>query len=421
VPAYRRPTPSYLHHGSSDRARAVWTDGRGKRHFRLLPGKYGSAESRSTYARLLLELDVAPHHAELAKRNDLAVAEVLDAYREFALKHYRQPDGRLSSTIHEVQIVVRALDALYGEMPAAVLGPLAIKTAMQQWVVDGCSRVEVNRRLGVIKRVFKWAASEELVPASVFHSLAVVSGLKRGRTTAPETEPVAPVDDSTVIATLPYLNRFVRGLVEFQRHTGCRPAEACAVRRCDIDTGGRVWLFCPTHHKNLHRGQKRVIAIGPKAQKVLKRYFTANLTDYLFSPRRAMEDHQAERAAERVTPRWPSHKKRNATKRKAFPRRAPTEKYDSASYRRAVDRAIVAANAARLEEAKNLGPDAVKRFKEIPHWAPNQLRHTFATFVRKQHGIEAAQVLLGHTQLSTTQIYAEKNEALAITLAAKLG
>jgi integrase len=57
----------------------------------------------------------------------------------------------------------------------------------------------------------------------------------------------------------------------------------------------------------------------------------------------------------------------------------------------------------------------------VPHWHPNQLRHLFATEVRKEHGLEAAQVLLGHSRADVTQVYAERNEALAATVAAKIG
>jgi hypothetical protein len=39
----------------------------------------------------------------------------------------------------------------------------------------------------------------------------------------------------------------------------------------------------------------------------------------------------------------------------------------------------------------------------------------------KAHGLEAAQVLLGQSRADVTQIYAEKNEALAITVAANIG
>ena len=44
-----------------------------------------------------------------------------------------------------------------------------------------------------------------------------------------------------------------------------------------------------------------------------------------------------------------------------------------------------------------------------------------ATRVRKEFGLEAAQVLLGHSRADVTQVYAERNEALAVEVAAKIG
>ncbi len=73
---------------------------------------------------------------------------------------------------------------------------------------------------------------------------------------------------------------------------------------------------------------------------------------------------------------------------------------------------------ARLTPAQR---DEVRAWRKAHRWHPNQLRHTFATRVRKQHGLEAAQVLLGHSRADVTQIYAEKNEALAAEIAAKIG
>lgn len=57
----------------------------------------------------------------------------------------------------------------------------------------------------------------------------------------------------------------------------------------------------------------------------------------------------------------------------------------------------------------------------VPHWHPNQLRHLFATEVRKAHGLEAAQVLLGHSRADVTQVYAERNLALAARVAKEIG
>jgi site-specific recombinase XerC len=56
-----------------------------------------------------------------------------------------------------------------------------------------------------------------------------------------------------------------------------------------------------------------------------------------------------------------------------------------------------------------------------PHWHPYQLRHSYATKVRKFHGLEAAGAALGHTRMSATEVYAERDEQLAVTVAAAIG
>ena len=125
---------------------------------------------------------------------------------------------------------------------------------------------------------------------------------------------------------------------------------------------------------------------------------------------------------------------RNAAKRTANPKRL-AETYDRGSYGLAIDRACDRAfpppeplaqrkgeTAAewwtRLDERQR---DEVKAWRKAHRWHPNQLRHSVATRVRKEHGLEAAQVLLGHSKADTTQIYAERNEALATEIAAKIG
>ena len=293
----RKSIPSYLPHAQSGRARAVWSDSSGIRHFRMLPGPIDSKESRSAFTALLLELEAAPHSARSATTNGLLLGELLLTYLDHAERHYRGPGGKPTSEIDEVRVVIRALRELYADKSAAEFGPLCLKAARQRWVADDRSRTECNRRVGIVKRIFKWAVSADLVPATTYQALATVSALQKGRTAAPEKAPIGPVDDVTVDTTLPFINRHVCGLVEFQRLTGCRPGEACAVRRCDIDTGGVVWVYRPPHHKNAHRGQARTISVGPKAQEMLREFFTLNLSDYLFSPAGAMDEVRTARAA----------------------------------------------------------------------------------------------------------------------------
>ena len=53
---------------------------------------------------------------------------------------------------------------------------------------DGLSRGVINQRIGIIKRVFRCAASEQRAPPSHSHALSIVMGLQRERTAARESE-----------------------------------------------------------------------------------------------------------------------------------------------------------------------------------------------------------------------------------------
>ena len=331
MPRPRKLTPSYLRHASGQ-GRLVWTDSRGLRQFRMLPGPFGSAESLAAKARLELELATSAASVAVADPTSITINEMLLAYKEHAERHYRGPDGSPTGEAHHVRLACRYAREVYGEMRASDFGPLALKAVRQRFIDAGWCRKTINQQTERLRRAFKWAAGEELVPFEVFHRLTAVPGLQRGRTTARETEPVGPVDDAVVDATLPYLNRHVRGLVEFQRLTGCRPGEACRVRRCDIDMGGPVWLYRPPHHKGSRRGKVRSIAIGPRAQALLREFFTADRDSCLFSPKQAVEEVRAQRSAKRKTPRYPSHMKRNAAKRQAKPQLAPADRYNRTSY-----------------------------------------------------------------------------------------
>ena len=52
---------------------------------------------------------------------------------------------------------------------------------------------------------------------------------------------------------------------------------------------------------------------------------------------------------------------------------------------------------------------------------PHQLRHTAATELRRQFGLEATQAIRGHRSLAATQVYAERNAELAKEVAGAVG
>lgn len=72
----------------------------------------------------------------------------------------------------------------------------------------------INKELGIIKRMFKWAAENEFVPANVYHALQTMGGLRRGRCAARETEPVKPVPEAHVYA---FMQCFPTSLVRSQQ------------------------------------------------------------------------------------------------------------------------------------------------------------------------------------------------------------
>lgn len=215
----------------------------------------------------------------------------------------------------------------------------------------------MNRRAGRVRRVFKWAVTEELVPPAIYQALCSVEGFRKGRCDLPEPEPVGPVANADVRATLPHLPPAVRAMVEVQRLTGMRPGEVCRLRPCDIDRAGGVWVFRLSYHKLSHAGKDRAVPIGPRAQAVLAPFAPADASGYYFSPAATVADQLAKRSAARKTPRYKSHVARNAKKRKGEGRkREPGERYTTRSYYRAVERAVELV----ASHPRHRGPSAVR-------------------------------------------------------------
>jgi hypothetical protein len=100
-----------------------------------------------------------------------------------------------------------------------------------------------------IVRVFKWAVENELVPPDVHHGLEAESGLRKGRSRAPEREKVKPVPDALVDAIRPHIARQVWAMIQLQRLTDMRPGEVMIMRSYALDTSGNVWVYIPNRQK----------------------------------------------------------------------------------------------------------------------------------------------------------------------------
>ena len=343
----------------------------------------------------------------------LTIAALGVKYLDHCEVYYRGRDGKPTSSVDGARMALRQLFP-FADTLADHFTPQAMTVVRDAMIREGRPRVTCNSVVKAIRRMLKWAAEQGHVSPSVWHGLEVVSALKRGRTDAPEVEPVEEVPEPIVEATLPQLPPVVAAMVWFQRWTGARPGEVCLLRPCDIDRSRDVWVFQPEHHKLDWREQAtpRRIPIGIEGQKVIMPYLLRAGTDYCFSPVEAEKQRNAARREERQTPRWESHVRAQKAKRKGKAgKRRPGKCYTTASYRRAVARAVEIANKARA--AADLEP--------LPKWSPNQLRHLRAGELQEQLGIEAASAVLGHANIRTTEIYARRQLELAIDATRKLG
>jgi integrase len=414
--------PAYRLHKQSGQAIVTLTDGLGGRRDVLL-GKYDTPESRTEYARVIGEWEAGGRRLRPAEPQaaGISLSELMLAFLRHAERHYRREDGTPTSELNEYKAALRPVRELYGTLAIADFSPLKLKAVRQKMVDADLARGVVNQRVGRIVRMFKWGVAEELVPESVWKALTAVRGLEKGRSPARETEPVQPVAVEVVEATLRHLLPPVRAMVELQLLTGMRSGEVCDMRACDLDTAGDVWLYRPAHHKSKYKGKERVVALGPKAQAIIKPFLKLDTQAHLFSPQEAVAALHARLRARRKTKYHPCEAKR----RKRRPKRKPGERYQNYTYGLAITRAIRRANTANACTAcKPLKPE--ERCEQckaaaIPHWHPHQLRHTHATEVRRMFGLEAAQVALGHSQAAVTEVYAERDLKLAAQVARQIG
>ncbi len=405
MPRKKGKVPSYCLHKASGRAVVRLDD---IDHYL---GEYGSDQSHELYQRAIAEW--RERHRNPATQavkqivsaggvTNLTIEEVLGLYWCHA-KTYYVKDGQPTGELHNLKYAMRPLRKLYGSLRACEFSPSELKALRQHLIESDLCRTEINARINRVRRIFRWAVSEKLVPANVHAELVSVTALRFGRTEARETEPVKPVPDAWVEALLPFVSDEVATMIRVQRLTAMRPNEVACMRISEIDMSGETWIYEPREHKNQYRGHRRQVPLGPKAQQLITPYMDRAATDFLFSPVGAEDRRNSQRRKLRKSPLTPSQARRT---RVARPRRPKRNRYGVDSYRRAITRGI---------------KKAAKNGVEIPHWSPNQLRHSRATEICKLHGIEGAQVSLGHAHAKTTEIYAERNLERAVAIAKETG
>ena len=207
MPRLTNSVPKYRKHRASGQA---FVELSGHRHYL---GPHGTKASKHEYDRLVAEWLAAGRSPTYGvPEAELSIGGFLVAYLTYAKRYYGDP---ARSEFANMVLAVRPLRELYSRTPARDFGPLQLKAVRERFIDRGHCRSNVNANVRRIVRVFKWGVSEALLPSEIPHALAMVPGLRRGRSAAPEGRKVMPVDAELVAATAIFRRA---GAFTFQAH-----------------------------------------------------------------------------------------------------------------------------------------------------------------------------------------------------------
>jgi integrase len=370
-------------------------------------GRPGSDVAKRRLAKLTDERLVG--HNDRSRRGRLLICELAADYLEFARGEY--------SESHFVQLR-RAFDVLletHSTTPVDEFGPVLLEAYQRKLADATYTRTYIGHMVKSVRAAWKWAARREMISVSLYERLRTVPGIRPGRTNAREPKPVPPISNDDIEATIEHALPPVAAMIRLQRLAGMRPQDVCNLRPCDVHRAGKIrlangitvnldslgtWLYLPERHKGTWRGKVRAVMIGPEGRKILEPFLDRPADAYCFSPRESMAELRRRQKAERLARGGGAGGSRKAVA-KGSKTRQPTERYTTASYGHAIERA-----------ARKAG---------VTSWNPNQLRHAAGLEARRVFGVDGARAMLGHDDPRTTMIYAPEDAETAAEVARKLG
>lgn len=375
-------------------------------------GIYGTDDCNTRYRALIAEYmakGAVSEPARGARRGKSlegpTVAMIAERYRDDWMRLRGEEFCKVQVDPAKTRLV-----AWFGNLPAAEFGPTHLREfqrrAAEQLTVRG-RRITFtwlqNRLVRVVRAAFSWAACEELIHEDVSTRLNGTKLLGAGKLGLVRGKRRQLVADDVVEATLPHVaSPMVRAMIQILRLTGMRPSELFRMRRAEVDQSADVWLYCPPRHKTEAHGDVRQVSIGPKAQAIIAPYLMrVGPEDLVFCPRVAVREYRDAQRAKRQSPLTPSQIARGERARanEGNGLRRAGEMFTASALNRAVARACKRAGVAA--------------------WSPYRLRHTAATSIVAEFGIDVGQAVLGHRSQETTRIYTHADPAALAAKAAR--
>src|ERR1700733_14578154 len=153
--------PKYGFHKPSGQAR-VYIDA-----VSIYLGAYDSDESKRKYKQVIDQWqerrDAAQRRQELKCLPELSVGELALLYDQHAATYYVK-DGQPTSEVHCIKAAIRFVTRSNSRTAVADFGPKKLKAVREQIVASGKVRTTVNKYIEIVRRMFAWGVSEELVP-----------------------------------------------------------------------------------------------------------------------------------------------------------------------------------------------------------------------------------------------------------------
>jgi integrase len=185
-------------------------------------GRPGLPATDQKYRAMLAEILAEGSAPSAAPADGITVQAMCDAFTQYA--------GHRGTRISYAKMAMRALYWLHGQKKTVTIVPKRAKVLLHAMGQDKrFCRSTVNRCMVALRGVFKWAASKELLPPSIWQGLQTVAGLREGQA---NREPLAreAVPWETVDATAKDLPPTLAVAVKVLCHCGARPTELLTLR-----------------------------------------------------------------------------------------------------------------------------------------------------------------------------------------------
>lgn len=357
MPRQTQPVPSYRLHKPSGQAVAYVN------RKTVYLGPHGSPESKVRFAKLLEDLATGSQAAPAPPVPPAPPLYLNDLFVRFVAKEF----PRLSkSEQHCFRAAIRVARLLFGETPVSDFGPIRFRV-MRDAMVSGDARAKrkpwtrrtANRQAKRIRQIIRWGVSWEMVSPDVLAKLDSVKALAIGETLAADPPPREAVPQADIDAVRAKLKPHHRDVFDLLLLTGARPGELLGLTAGMIERrDDGLWTADLSDHKNARKGKRRLLVFCVPAQAILLRYLKPDPEAKLFALRRD-------------------------------------------NYGAVIRRACVRA--------------------KVTPFVPYQLRHSVATRLVDEVGLEAAQAMLGHSDATMTLHYARAAEKAAMRAAESLG